>query len=239
MRRSARLLACARARASRDASGWILDERGVMRAPHQRVRQRRARGEENDAVERRGSHRRASRRSQEAARDRAAGRHEEGPVRARGRARASVRGDRARVRGRAGRVRAARPALGPRARLGDARRSTARRSSSPTTPPASGSRPSGVALPEGGDAALRADLGDRARRGRGRDLRGRRPRRAVREPRRRRDVRAQPRRCGSTRRGRSGSRAAGGLCLHSIVTWPGDPDRLAVGISAGRRLAHR
>ena len=25
---------------------------------------------------------------------------------------------------------------------------------------------------------------------------------------------------------------AGGLCLHSICTWPGDPDRLAVGISA-------
>jgi hypothetical protein len=25
----------------------------------------------------------------------------------------------------------------------------------------------------------------------------------------------------------------GGLCLHSIATWPGDPDRLAVGISAG------
>ncbi len=25
---------------------------------------------------------------------------------------------------------------------------------------------------------------------------------------------------------------AGGLCLHSIVTWPGDPDRLALGISA-------
>jgi hypothetical protein len=24
----------------------------------------------------------------------------------------------------------------------------------------------------------------------------------------------------------------GGLCLHSIVTWPGDPERLAVGISA-------
>ena len=24
----------------------------------------------------------------------------------------------------------------------------------------------------------------------------------------------------------------GGLCLHSIVTWPGDPDRLAIGISA-------
>ena len=26
---------------------------------------------------------------------------------------------------------------------------------------------------------------------------------------------------------------AGGLCLHSIVPWPGEPDRLAVGISAG------
>jgi hypothetical protein len=26
---------------------------------------------------------------------------------------------------------------------------------------------------------------------------------------------------------------AGGLCLHSVVTWPGEPDRFAVGISAG------
>jgi photosystem II stability/assembly factor-like uncharacterized protein len=26
---------------------------------------------------------------------------------------------------------------------------------------------------------------------------------------------------------------AGGLCLHSIVPWPGDPDRLAIGVSAG------
>jgi photosystem II stability/assembly factor-like uncharacterized protein len=26
---------------------------------------------------------------------------------------------------------------------------------------------------------------------------------------------------------------AGGLCLHSIVTWPGDPDRLAIAVSAG------
>jgi photosystem II stability/assembly factor-like uncharacterized protein len=25
---------------------------------------------------------------------------------------------------------------------------------------------------------------------------------------------------------------AGGLCLHSVVTWPGEPDRLAIGISA-------
>jgi photosystem II stability/assembly factor-like uncharacterized protein len=26
---------------------------------------------------------------------------------------------------------------------------------------------------------------------------------------------------------------AGGLCLHSVVTWPGDPDRLAIAVSAG------
>src|SRR3954471_13459836 len=33
---------------------------------------------------------------------------------------------------------------------------------------------------------------------------------------------------------------AGGLCLHSIVTWPGEPDRLAGGISAARgRVADR
>ena len=32
---------------------------------------------------------------------------------------------------------------------------------------------------------------------------------------------------------------AGGLCLHSIVPWPGEPDRLAVGISAAGRVADR
>ena len=32
---------------------------------------------------------------------------------------------------------------------------------------------------------------------------------------------------------------AGGLCLHSIVTWPGEPDRLAVGDLGRRRVADR
>ena len=43
---------------------------------------------------------------------------------------------------------------------------------------------------------------------------------------------AQPRRCGSTRRGRRWQPGGGGLCLHSIVPWPGEPDRLALAISA-------
>jgi hypothetical protein len=30
---------------------------------------------------------------------------------------------------------------------------------------------------------------------------------------------------------------AGGMCLHSIVTWPGEPDKLAIGISAAASLA--
>src|SRR3954447_18547476 len=34
-------------------------------------------------------------------------------------------------------------------------------------------------------------------------------------------------------RRRNGMPGAGGLCLHSIVTGPGEPGRLAVGISAG------
>ena len=38
--------------------------------------------------------------------------------------------------------------------------------------------------------------------------------------------------CGSTRRRPDWQPGGGGLCLHSIATWPGDPDRLAVGVSA-------
>ena len=118
-------------------------------------------------------------------------------------------------------------------------RSTGRRSSTPTTPPASGSRPKGVALPEGGDAGARADLGDRGRRGRRHAVRGRRPRRAVREPRRRRELGAQAQRSGSTRRGRTGSRAAAGCACTRSSPWPGEPDRLALAHLGGRRLADR
>ena len=78
----------------------------------------------------------------------------------------------------------------------------------------------------------RADLGDRGRRGRRHAVRRRRPGRAVREPRRRRDVGAAAARSGSTRRRPDWQPGGGGLCLHSIVPWPGDPDRLALAISA-------
>ena len=154
--------------------------------------------------------------------DRAARRDEEGPVRARGRAGRAVRGDRARVRRRAGRVRAARPALRPRARVRDLAvlraEDLVRR------------RPRGRVGAGGGRRAARArrrgaraDLGDRAGRGRGHALRRRRPGRAVREPRRRRDLRASTAGSGSIRAGDSWQPGAGGLCLHSIATWPGEP----------------
>ena len=39
-------------------------------------------------------------------------------------------------------------------------------------------------------------------------------------------------RCGSTPRGRDWQPGGGGLCLHSIVPWPGEPDRLALAMSA-------
>ena len=35
-----------------------------------------------------------------------------------------------------------------------------------------------------------------------------------------------------SRRDWSGTLGAGGMCSHSIATWPGDPSRLALGISA-------
>ena len=72
-------------------------------------------------------------------------------------------------------------------------------------------------------AGARADLGDRPRRGR-HAVRRRRPRRAVREPRRRRDLGAQRARCGSTGSTQDWQPGGGGLCLHSIVPWPGEPD---------------
>jgi hypothetical protein len=43
---------------------------------------------------------------------------------------------------------------------------------------------------------------------------------------------AEPLACGITRRGPSGTPGAGGLCLHTIVTWPGDPSKLSLAISA-------
>ena len=92
---------------------------------------------------------------------------------------------------------------------------------------------------DGRRAAARRRAGARADLGRsspasddGRAVGRRRPRRAVREPRRRRDLGAQPRALGAPDAGRAGSRDSGGLSVHSIAPWPGDPDRLALAISA-------
>ena len=100
----------------------------------------------------------------------------------------AVRGHGARVRRRAGRVRAARPALaaallasvtspfyGPKLFFAD-------------DPAGEWEQAEGVALPEGGDAALERIWVIVAGEADGDALRGRRPRRAVREPRRRRDA---------------------------------------------------
>ena len=43
---------------------------------------------------------------------------------------------------------------------------------------------------------------------------------------------AQPGRCGSTEITCDWQPGGGGLCLHSIVPWPGEPDKLAVAVSA-------
>ena len=74
----------------------------------------------------------------------------------------------------------------------------------------------GVALPEGGDAALERIWVIVPGEADGTLYAGGDPGRAVREPRRRRQLRAQPRRCGSTRPGRAGSPApAGCACTRS------------------------
>ena len=96
----------------------------------------------------------------------------------------------------------------------------------------------GVALPEGGDAALERIWVIVPGEADGRGLRGRRPGRAVREPRRRRDVQLEPRPVGAPARP-TWQPGGGGLCLHSIV--PGRASRTGSrsAISAGGRVADR
>ena len=89
-----------------------------------------------------------------------------------------------------------------------------------------------MALPEGGDTALERIWVIVPGRGRRHGLRRRRPRRALREPRRRRQRSALNRGLWEHPSRERWQPGAGGLCLHSIATWPGEPDRLAVGISA-------
>ena len=142
-----------------------------------------------------------------------------------------VRGHRARVRGPERRVRDARPAQ----RAGTSRpsrpRSTARRSSSPTIPPASGSRRTASTLPEGDEKPLERlwmivpgeDDGQLYAGGAPGALFESRDGGATWEL--NRGFWEQPTRP-------DWSPGAGGLCLHSIATWPGDPSTLALAISA-------
>ena len=78
----------------------------------------------------------------------------------------------------------------------------------------------------------RADLGDRARRGRRRAVRRRRPRRAVQDHRRRADAGSSCAACSSIPTRPDWTPGGGGLCLHSIAPWPGEPDKLALALSA-------
>ena len=79
--------------------------------------------------------------------------------------------------------------------------------------------------------AARAALVDRARRGGRPPVRGRRAGRPLREPRRRHDLGAQQAFWEQPTRP-EWSPGAGGMCMHSIATWPGDPSRIALAISA-------
>ena len=90
----------------------------------------------------------------------------------------------------------------------------------------------GVALPEGGDQALERIWV--IARGRGRRRRctpGEIPGSCSRATTAARAGRSTPD-CGSSRRAPHWQPGGGGLCLHSICTWPGDPDKLAVAVSA-------
>ena len=211
--------------------GWVLDERGRIRAPRQRLRQRQLR-QRGDAGRPRRPRPRAAVDLGRVRDDAASGRNEEGPVRARRRRRAATFEIGARgFEGQVGRVRDARPAERAVLRLGEQLLLRARRSGTRTTPPASGSRPRGSAARGRGEGA-RADLGDRrpARR-------TARSTRAATPPCSSRATTAAPRGSSTGRSGSSPTRpdwqpGFGGLCLHSIAPWPGDPQRLALGISA-------
>ena len=221
-----------RAGARAPAAGRLGPRRARRTArPRQRVRQRRAaarrtRGPADDRVD-------VSLRSRGGRRDRAAGRHEEGPVRARGRGRRRLSRSAARafagepveyaVRDpRSGRLFASvtSPFYGPKL-------------CSPTIPAGEWEQARGRS-PRGRRGRARADLGDRCRARPTACSSGRRPRRPVREPRRRRHAGSlnralweQPGR-GSLAAGR----AAGSACTRSPLAG-------RAGAAGGRHLGRR
>ena len=156
----------------------------------------------------------------------------------RGRAGRAVRGDRPRVRRRARRVRAARPALRPRPRVGHVAVLRARRSGTPTTRPASGSRPRASSSRPAATPRSSASGCSCPARPTARSTPAATPACCSRA------ATAARRSSSTARSGSSPTRdrwqpGAGGLCLHSIVPWPGDPSRLAIGDLRRRRVADR
>ena len=95
----------------------------------------------------------------------------------------------------------------------------------------------GPGLPGRRQRGRRADLGHRARRRRRRAVVRRGAGGAVPQRRRRQDAGRWCRRLWDVPERPQWEPGAGGLCLHSICPWPGDPNRLAIGISVGGRLA--
>ena len=149
----------------------------------------------------------------------------------------AVRGHRARVRRRAGRVRDARPAHEPHPRGRDqpVLRAEDLRRRGPERRVGAGQ---GRRAARGRGGGARADLGDRARRGRRRAVRGRRPRRAVQVDRRRAELgaRAQPVRAPDAAGLDAGRRRAVPALDRAVAGRAGQARARAL---RGRRLADR
>ncbi len=213
-----------------DVKGWILDEHGAIRE-HVNVFVNKEYGQEDTAV----------------AAERPPPRHprdlrrigtmtqllvgtKKGLFVLEGAAGWAVRGDVARVRGRAGRVRDARLANRPLLRGRHVRvlRAQALLHRRPRGRVAAGG---GHRAPRGRGEAARAAVGDRRRARRTGSCTQAARRGPLREPRRRRDLAAQQGFWEQPTRP-DWSPGAGGMCMHSIATWPGDPKRIALAISA-------
>ena len=197
---------------------------GAGAPPHQRVRQRRAR-KRADPRSPAGTGSRSSRQSQEAERVELAGRDQEGAVHPR---------RRPRRRGLRRSRLAPSPASRSTSRRGSRRTGRCwRQSPPPSTAPRSSTdrrrrrRRVGAGrrrrAARGRRAGARAHLGDHPGRGTRNRVRRRGSGRAVRKPRRRGELAAQRRVCGVSRHAADWQPGGGGLCLHSICPWPGDP----------------
>ena len=105
--------------------------------------------------------------------------------------------------------------------------------------PASGSTRRGPRFPEGHRGDARPDLGRRAGEATGPAVGRRRSGRTVRVARRRRDLGASTSALWKQRIAGDWQPGVGGLCLHSICPWPGEPETSGARRLRGRRVADR